>query len=143
MPKQYHILNDFSGGINLIRDARDIKDDELTDASNVQVYKSGQIYSSRVSTDVTSRGAGTLSNGLGIFLFKSDNDISDNVKSIELLGLADVATGTLDIIEDPFNTILSRDNTNHLALLLISLSALNRNKPYPSVVSPAVLSKSA
>jgi len=115
MARQYLQISNFSGGLNTQFDARDVAENELTDASNVQVYKSGQIYSTRVSTTETSRGAGTLSNGLGIFLFKSDNDISDNVKSIELLGLADVATGTLDIIEDPFNTISSRDNTNHLA----------------------------
>ena len=116
MARQYLQISNFSGGLNTQFDARDVAENELTDASNVQVYKSGQIYSTRVSTTETSRGAGTLSNGLGIFLFKSDNDISDNVKSIELLGLADVATGTLDIIEDPFNTISARDNTNHLAL---------------------------
>jgi len=48
MPRQYLQISNFSGGLNTRFDARDIKDDELTDASNVQVYKSGQIYSSRV-----------------------------------------------------------------------------------------------
>lgn len=114
MARQYLQISNFSGGLNTQFDARDVADNELTDASNVQVYKSGQIYSSRVSTDVTSRGAGTLTSGRGLFLFKADNDISNNDKSIELLAACDVLSGTVDIIEDPFNTISARDNTNHL-----------------------------
>ena len=39
MPRQYLQLSNFAGGLNTRFDARDIKDDELTDASNVQVYK--------------------------------------------------------------------------------------------------------
>ena len=114
MPKQYLQISNFSGGLNTQFDPRDVAENELTDASNVQVYKSGQIYSSRVSTTETSRGAGTLTSGRGLFLFKADNDISSNDKSIELLAACDVASGSVDIIEDPFNTILARDNTNHL-----------------------------
>ena len=43
MPKQYHILNDFSGGINLIRDARDIAPNELTQADNLNLKIAGSI----------------------------------------------------------------------------------------------------
>jgi len=114
MPKQYLRLSDFSGGLNTKFDARDIGDNELTSANNVQVYKTGQLFTSTGSADATSRGAGTLTNGVGTFLFKSDNDLSNGAKSIELLALADVAQGQVDIIEDPFNTISARDNTNHL-----------------------------
>jgi len=116
MPRQYLQISNFSGGLNTRFDARDIKDDELTDASNVQVYKSGQIYSSRVSEIVTARGAGTLNSGRGLFLFKSDKDIDSSVTlPIELLAACDVASSTVDILEDPFDTGEIRDVVNHLA----------------------------
>ena len=116
MPKQYLQISNFSGGLNTQFDPRDVAENELTDASNVQVYKSGQIYSSRVSTDVTTRSGGTLTSGKGLFLFKSDNDISSSVTvPIELLAACDVASSTVDIIEDPFNTGGIRDNSGHLA----------------------------
>ena len=114
MPKQYLRLSDFSGGLNTKFDARDIGDNELTSTNNIQVYKTGQLFTSTASATETSRSAGTLTSGYGTFLFKSDNDLSNNVKSIDLLALADVLTGQVDIIEDPFNTISARDNTNHL-----------------------------
>tara|TARA_R100001082_G_scaffold52787_1_gene28776 strand:- start:1755 stop:4304 length:2550 start_codon:yes stop_codon:yes gene_type:complete len=113
MPRQYLRISDFSGGLNTRFDARDIEDNELTDASSVQVYKSGQIYSSRASETVTSRASGSITSGKGLFLFKSDNDLSNASKSIELLALSDVATGRVDIIEDPFNTISARDITGN------------------------------
>jgi hypothetical protein len=113
MPRQYLQISNFAGGLNTQFDQRDIAGNELTDASNVQVYKSGQIYSSRVSETETSRASGSLTSGKGLFLFKSDNDLSNAAKSIELLALADVATGYVDIIEDPFNTISARDITGN------------------------------
>ena len=99
MPRQYLQISNFSGGLNTQFDQRDIAGNELTDASNVQVYKSGQIYSSRVSETVTARGDGTLTSGRGLFLFKSDNDISSSVTvPIELLAACDVASSTVDIL---------------------------------------------
>ena len=120
MPRQYLQISNFSGGLNTQFDQRDIAGNELTDASNVQVYKSGQIYSSRVSTTVTARGAGTLTSGRGLFLFNSDNDIDSSSgvrKPLELLAVCDAASSTVDILEDPFNTGGIRDVTNHLAAI--------------------------
>ncbi len=114
MPKQYLRLSDFAGGLNTKFDARDISDNEITVANNMHVYRQGQLFSSTTSATETSRSAGTSTSGYGTFLFKSDNDLSNNEKSIDLLALADVLEGQVDIIEDPFNTIGARDNTNHL-----------------------------
>tara|TARA_R100000900_G_C3346993_1_gene166136 strand:- start:379 stop:2451 length:2073 start_codon:yes stop_codon:yes gene_type:complete len=114
MPKQFLKLSDFSGGINTKFDARDIRDSEITAVSNMQVHRQGQVFSSTASAAETSRSAGSLTSGYGSFLFKADSDLSNNEKSIELLALADVAEGQVDIIEDPFNTISARDNSNHL-----------------------------
>ncbi len=117
MPKQYLRLSDFSGGLNTRFDDRDINDNELTVANNVQVYKTGQIFTSTPTASVHAdldRSAGTTTSGYGLFLFKADNDISNNAKSIELLALADSdGDAEVDIIEDPFNTISARDVANH------------------------------
>ena len=43
MPKQFYKLNDFSGGLNLIRDARDIAPNELTQANNLSLGVAGSI----------------------------------------------------------------------------------------------------
>ena len=130
MPRQYLQISNFAGGLNTQFDQRDIAGNELTDASNVQVYKSGQIYSSRVSETETSRATGSNTNGKGLFLFKSDNDIDNANKPIELLALADVATSQVDFIEDPFNTISARDNSNHLAAIDIGTETANGNFVY-------------
>jgi hypothetical protein len=117
MPKQYLRLSDFSGGLNTRFDARDIGNNELTVANNVQVFKTGQIFTSTPTASVHAdldRSAGDTTNGYGLFLFKADNDISNNAKSIELLALADSdGDANVDIIEDPFDTISARDVVNH------------------------------
>ena len=43
MPKQLYKLNDFSGGLNLIRDARDIAPNEVTQADHVSFGVAGSI----------------------------------------------------------------------------------------------------
>ena len=107
MPKQYLQLSNFAGGLNTRFDARDIKDDELTLANNVQVYKSGQIFTVTPTADFHAdldRTAGTTTSGYGLFLFKADNDLGNAALSLDLLAIADVATAQVDIIENPFNT---------------------------------------
>ena len=117
MPRQYLQINDFSGGINTKSDQRSLENNQLTVVKDMQVYNVGQIYTGKNSIAVTSRGSGTSTAGHGAFLFKADNDISNNSKSIELLAIADVANGEVDIIEDPFNTLSVRDTTNHLGAI--------------------------
>ena len=114
MPRQYLRISDFSGGLNTRFDPRDVGQNEIIDSNFVQVYKTGQIFTASAKAAVTARGAGTSTAGKGFFLFKSDNDISNTAKSIELAALADVASGYVDILEDPFNTISARDVANHL-----------------------------
>ena len=126
MPKQYLQLSNFSGGLNTRFDARDIKDDEITNVSNLQVYKPGQLFSSTASATETSRGAGTLVSGYGIHLFKSDTDLANAVKSIELLALADTNDSSdtkIDFIEDPFDTISERDASTFVTTEEIDLGS--------------------
>ena len=112
MPRQYLQISDFSGGLNTKFDPRDVAPNELTEANFVQVYKTGQIFTGAPKADFAAaldREAGTSTSGYGLFLFKSDNDLGNAEKSIELLAVADVATSQIDVIEDPFDTISERD----------------------------------
>ena len=47
MPRQFYKLNDFSGGLNLIRDARDVSSNELTQADNISLSVAGSVKSSQ------------------------------------------------------------------------------------------------
>jgi len=117
MPRQYLQISDFSGGLNTKFDARDVAPNELTEANFVQVYKNGQIFTGAPKADVHAsldREAGTSTSGYGLFLFKSDNDLGNAEKSIELLAVADVLTSEIDVIEDPFDTISNRDVTTYV-----------------------------
>ena len=43
MPKQIYKLNDFAGGLNLIRDPRDISPSELVQADNISLKVAGSV----------------------------------------------------------------------------------------------------
>ena len=45
MPKQMYTLNNFSGGINNLQDARDLADNQLVTAQNVMLDHNGMIRS--------------------------------------------------------------------------------------------------
>ena len=104
MPKQYLQLSNFAGGLNTKFDARDIKDDEITNVSNLQVYKPGQLFSSAPHTQVTTLAGTEPRLGYGIFLFKSDTQIDNTSALTEMLALADTTNSQIDIISDPFGT---------------------------------------
>ena len=74
MPKQIYTLNDFSGGINSLKDPRDIAVNELVHASNIMVDQQGAIRT-RGNADshsyIDSQTA-TLSGGFGLTLLESD-----------------------------------------------------------------------
>jgi len=116
MPKQYLQISDFSGGLNTKFDPRDVGNNELTEISGMQVYKTGQIFNGTAKATVTSRASGSMTSGKGLFLFKADKDVDSSVTvPIELLAVCDVASSEVDILEDPFNTGGIRDVSNHLA----------------------------
>ena len=48
MPKQLLVLNNFSGGINSLKDPRDLANNELVQASNINIENQGIIKSSGV-----------------------------------------------------------------------------------------------
>ena len=75
MPKQFYKLNDFTGGLNLIRDARDISPTELTQADNLSLGVAGSISTANeiYGTDGVLTPADVYSYpGGGLFYFETD-----------------------------------------------------------------------
>ena len=75
MPKQLYKLNDFSGGLNLIRDARDIAPNEVTQADHVSFGVAGSIKTAN-EIDETDGDFNIIDTavypGGGVFYFESD-----------------------------------------------------------------------
>ena len=75
MPRQFYKLNDFSGGLNLIRDARDVSSNELTQADNISLSVAGSVKSSQKirgdDGDFTPVDVYTFPGG-GVFAFETD-----------------------------------------------------------------------
>ena len=77
MPKQFYKLNDFTGGLNLIRDARDISPTELTQADNLSLGIAGSVSTANeiYATDGVLSPADIYSYpGGGLFYFESDRE---------------------------------------------------------------------
>ena len=79
MPKQFYKLNDFSGGLNLIRDARDIAPNELTEANNLSLGVAGSIRTANelngTDGDLTPRLSNIRVNpGGGLFYYETDKE---------------------------------------------------------------------
>ena len=79
MARQFLKLNDFSGGLNLIRDPRDINLNELVQADNISVNTQGKIVTG-INTDETGGNANfSIADvypfpGGGLFYFESDKE---------------------------------------------------------------------
>ena len=75
MPKQLYKLNDFSGGLNLIRDARDIAPNEVTQADHVSFGVAGSIKTAN-EIDESDGDFNIIDTavypGGGVFYFESD-----------------------------------------------------------------------
>jgi len=94
MPKQYYVINDFSGGINTRKDPRDLRDNELSYIQNMSINDLGKIrtmgffYDHKEDQDGTSDmsefiplvSAGlTGGGGYGLFYFEADHSrVPDN-----------------------------------------------------------------
>ena len=88
MPKQYHVINDFSGGMNTRKDPRDLRDNESSYIQNMSINDLGKIRtmgffydhkkdedgSSNLSEYIPLVSAGlTGGGGYGLFYFESDH----------------------------------------------------------------------
>ena len=74
MPKQTYTLNDFSGGLNTVKDPRDIDPNELASAQNIMVDEQGAIRTvgGWVDFSVVQDQAATLVGGYGLAVLESD-----------------------------------------------------------------------
>jgi len=109
MPKQFYKLNDFSGGLNLIRDARDIAPNELTQADNISLKVAGSISTANAlsSDDSSFRPVDVYGYpGGGLFYFESDKEGAAGAKDIgeSWTAAVDSLTGLLSIKSDASGT---------------------------------------
>ena len=76
MPKQFYKLNDFTGGLNLIRDARDISPTELKQADNLSLRVAGSVSTANSIQTGTGgdnpSGTGYIFPGGGRYYFETD-----------------------------------------------------------------------
>jgi len=105
MPKQLYKLNDFSGGLNLIRDARDISPTELTQADNLSLGIAGSVSTANeiYATDGVLSPADIYSYpGGGLFYFESDREGGAAAKDVgeRWTAALDSRTGELSLKGD-------------------------------------------
>ena len=99
MPKQILTLNDFSGGINSVKDPRDIKVNELAVAQNIMVDEQGAVrtpggWVSIDSPTNISPQAATLVGGYGLEILESDYE----TEPITITGISNIDLGVLGYI---------------------------------------------
>ena len=105
MPKQFYKLNDFTGGLNLIRDARDISPTELTQADNLSLGIAGSVSTANeiYATDGVLSPADIYSYpGGGLFYFESDREGGAAAKDVgeRWTAALDSRTGELSLKGD-------------------------------------------
>ena len=127
MPRQFYKLNDFSGGLNLIRDARDIAPNELTQADNISLSVAGSVKSSQTirgsDGDFTPVDVYTYPGG-GVFAFETDRT---GVSSADDTGefwtaAVDSRTGLLSLEGDVTG---DRDDVAHMGTIYSTTYSAN------------------
>ena len=108
MPKQYHVINDFSGGMNTRKDPRDLRDNELSYVQNMSINDLGKIrtmgffYDHKEDQDGTTDlsefiplvSAGlTGGGGYGLFYFESDHSRVPDNTIVNTVGSTALAIG--------------------------------------------------
>ena len=80
MPKQLYKINNFSGGINNLKDPRDLADNELSEAKNISLEHQGKVISCpRVASHGTAQAiTSDVVSGYGLIAFEADYQIATN-----------------------------------------------------------------
>ena len=107
MPKQTYTLNNFSGGINNLKDPRDLQENELANGVDIMIDKQGAIrtrggeagYEGTIA-DATA----TATSGYGLAVFESDYGVENSSYKITGSSNIDFAAD-----EAPSNTIETQD----------------------------------
>jgi len=149
MPKQFYKLNDFSGGLNKLRDARDIAPNELVQADNIELDTVGKI---KTSTDTRLGTASVVTQGKvypggGLFYFESDREGSANAKDtgeswtidvdaetgeVNLLGSI---TGSANAVADLGHPTKMTTPTNSVTISSSTIFGNTSNVPFKSFFS--------
>lgn len=105
MPKQFYKLNDFTGGLNLIRDARDISPTELTQADNLSLGIAGSVSTANriygTDGDITPADIYSFPGG-GLYYFETDREGGAAAKDVgeRWTAALDSKTGELSLKGD-------------------------------------------
>ncbi len=128
MPKQKYIIRDFSGGMNSLRDPRDIAENEMAFIQNFSIDAIGKLktaggfynhvesndgstdlteYISNAETNIKDASTATINGaGYGAFYFESDHGLDNN----ETITLVKTGGGAL-VIGDSSNGQISFGQT--------------------------------
>ena len=85
MPKQTYTLNNFSGGINNLKDPRDLQENELANGVDIMIDKQGAIRTrgGEVDYDATINDrTATVAAGYGLAVFESDFALANTSYSV-------------------------------------------------------------
>ena len=113
MPKQYYTIRDWSGGINVRRDPRDLKENESPSIQNMsidalgKIKTAGKLYAHKEDQDgstdlsqyIVERTANLVgSGGFGLFYFESDHgrDANATITDTKMASSNDLTIGTGD-----------------------------------------------
>ena len=96
MPKKSIEINPFDGGLNNYADARDIKENELAAASNLNTDQPGRIkIGKRIHSVAARTGADDVQTGLGLFHYSSDYAANNTEANTEYQVLFNSSTNHL------------------------------------------------
>ena len=130
MPKEAHLINDFSGGLNSLKDPRDIEDNQLSTLQNLSVdipglitgHKSASIIPNCAADEITTQSGLSVSPGTGIGSFETDllssaellpkhasNDVSGAGTADYTLNWPDTNAGDVAGIFWPFHFLVAGD----------------------------------
>ena len=129
MPKQFYKLNDFSGGLNKLRDARDIAPNELVQADNIQLDSVGKVTT---TLDVRDGGSSVIDTGSvypggGLYYFESDREGSANAKDSGETWTIDVdaLTGEVNLAGDITGDVNAAADLGHPTKMTAPTSSIS------------------
>jgi hypothetical protein len=131
VPKQTYTLNDFSGGLNTVKDPRDIAPNELALAENIMVDEQGAIRTVGKWVDhaVVQDHAATLVGGYGIAILESDYE----TEPISITGSSNIDFAQL---KDTYGSVVATTDTARYVTRAVNNSAMSVNTtPNPDILT--------
>jgi hypothetical protein len=131
VPKQTYTLNDFSGGLNTVKDPRDIAPNELSLAENIMVDEQGAIRTVGKWVDhaVVQDQAATLVGGYGVAILESDYE----TEPISITGSSNIDFAQL---KDTHGSVIASSDTARYVTRAVNNSAMAVNTtPNPDILT--------